>query len=116
MANTKSAIKYIRKTETRSLRNHQVKTRLKTFDKKVAAASAAEPWKEEELYQLMRRAAPFEGLSREPFDEVVELGSEGTEPGRGRRVAYVHRYPIGAQLRARRPARLAPPAKCHSPG
>jgi small subunit ribosomal protein S20 len=41
MANTKSALKYIRKTETRALRNRQVKTRLKTFAKKVAAASAA---------------------------------------------------------------------------
>ncbi|WPJ94411.1 30S ribosomal protein S20 [Coraliomargarita algicola] len=41
MANTKSALKYIRKTETRALRNRQVKTRLKTFYKKVAAAAAA---------------------------------------------------------------------------
>lgn len=41
MANTKSAIKYIRKTETRALRNRQVKTRLKTFAKKVTAAAAA---------------------------------------------------------------------------
>ena len=41
MANTKSALKYIRKTETRSLRNRQVKSRLKTFAKKVEAASAA---------------------------------------------------------------------------
>ena len=41
MANTKSALKYIRKTETRSLRNRQVKSRLKTLAKKVAAASAS---------------------------------------------------------------------------
>jgi len=41
MANTKSALKYIRKTEGRTLRNRQVKTRLKTFAKKVAAAAAA---------------------------------------------------------------------------
>lgn len=41
MANTKSAIKYIRKTETRALRNRQVKTRLKTFAKKVEAAKVA---------------------------------------------------------------------------
>lgn len=39
MANTKSALKYIRKTETRTLRNRQVKTRLKTLSKKVQAAS-----------------------------------------------------------------------------
>ena len=30
MANTKSALKYIRKTETRTLANRQVKSRLKT--------------------------------------------------------------------------------------
>lgn len=38
MANTKSALKYIRKTETRTLRNRQVKSRLKTLSKKVEAA------------------------------------------------------------------------------
>jgi small subunit ribosomal protein S20 len=42
MANTKSALKYIRKTETRTLRNRQAKSRLKTFAKKVEAAKAAE--------------------------------------------------------------------------
>ena len=41
MANTKSANKYIRKTETRTLRNRQVKSRLKTFAKKIDAAKAA---------------------------------------------------------------------------
>ncbi|MFK7898647.1 MAG: DEAD/DEAH box helicase [Myxococcota bacterium] len=73
----------------------------------IVAACAAEPWKEEDLFQLVRRAAPFEGLSRERFDEVVELVSEGIETGRGRRAAYVHRDQIGGQLRARRGARLA---------
>ncbi|WP_269525620.1 30S ribosomal protein S20 [Coraliomargarita parva] len=41
MANCKSALKYIRKTETRTLRNRQVKSRLKTLAKKVDAAVAA---------------------------------------------------------------------------
>ena len=41
MANTKSALKYIRKTETRTLRNRQVKTRLKTLAKKVQSAVEA---------------------------------------------------------------------------
>jgi len=73
----------------------------------VVAACAAEPWKEDDLFALCRRAAPFEGLTRETFDEVVELVSEGIETGRGRRAAYVHRDRIGGQLRARRGARLA---------
>ena len=41
MANTKSALKYIRKTEVRTLRNRQIKSRLKTLAKKVDAASQA---------------------------------------------------------------------------
>ena len=42
MANTKSAQKYIRKTRLRTLRNRQVKSRLKTLYKKVQVASASE--------------------------------------------------------------------------
>ena len=41
MANTKSALKYVRKAEGRTLRNRQVKSRLKTLSKKVEAAAAA---------------------------------------------------------------------------
>jgi len=41
MANTKSALKYIRKTQARELRNRQVKSRLKTLAKKVDAAAVA---------------------------------------------------------------------------
>lgn len=47
MANTKSALKYIRKTETRTLQNRQVKSRLKTLSKKVD--SAVEAGNKEEL-------------------------------------------------------------------
>ncbi|MEO0508256.1 MAG: 30S ribosomal protein S20 [Verrucomicrobiota bacterium] len=41
MANTKSALKYVRKTEGRTLRNRQIKSRLKTLAKKVEAAAVA---------------------------------------------------------------------------
>lgn len=42
MANTKSALKYIRKSKLRTQRNRQVKSRLKTLYKKVLSASASE--------------------------------------------------------------------------
>ena len=41
MANIKSAVKDIRKTHARALRNKQIKSRLKTFSKKVDAANVA---------------------------------------------------------------------------
>ena len=41
MANTKSALKSIRKTESRTLHNRQIKSRLKTLSKKVETAATS---------------------------------------------------------------------------
>ncbi|MEN8160185.1 MAG: DEAD/DEAH box helicase, partial [Myxococcota bacterium] len=73
----------------------------------VVAACAAEPWPEDALYALVRRAAPFAALSREDFDAVVELASEGVTTGRGRRGAHLHRDRVNGVLRGRRGARIA---------
>ncbi len=62
---------------------------------------------ERELFELMRRAWPYRHLTREQFEEIVELVSSGIETGRGRRMAYVHRDRVNARLRGRRGARLA---------
>src|SRR5207253_9796231 len=62
---------------------------------------------EDELFDLVTRAWPYRGLSREQFDEVVELVSSGIETGRGRRMAYLHRDRVNGRLRGRRGARLA---------
>jgi len=73
----------------------------------IVAECAAEEWSEDELFDLVRRAAPFEGLSRQDFDDVVELVSEGIVTGRGRRAAYLHRDRVNGRLKGRRGARLA---------
>lgn len=73
----------------------------------IVAECAAEDWPEDELFQLIRGAAPFADLSRENFEEVVELVSEGITTGRGRRAAYLHRDRVNRRLRGRRGARLA---------
>ena len=46
-------------------------------------------------------------LTREEFDEIVDLVSAGIETGRGRRMAYLHRDRVNGRLRGRRGARLA---------
>jgi len=73
----------------------------------IVASCAAEEWKEDELFELVRRAAPFAELSRADFDEVVELLAEGITTGRGRRAAYLHRDRVNGVLRGRRGARIA---------
>ncbi|HYX78482.1 MAG TPA: helicase-related protein, partial [Solirubrobacterales bacterium] len=62
---------------------------------------------EDELFGLITRAWPYRDLSREEFEEVVELVSIGIETGRGRRMAYLHRDRVNGRLRGRRGARLA---------
>src|ERR1700736_5424596 len=73
----------------------------------VVAECAAERWRADDLFSLVRRAAPYAELCRDDFDQVVELVSEGIETGRGRRAAYFHRDRVNSELRARRGARLA---------
>jgi len=55
----------------------------------------------------MCKAAPFADLTRDDFDRIVELVSDGIPTGRGRVAAYLHRDQINGEVRARRGARLA---------
>jgi ATP-dependent helicase Lhr and Lhr-like helicase len=74
----------------------------------VAEVSASEDGcVEDELYEMARRSSPYATLTREAFDEVVELASEGVTTGRGRRGAHLHRDRVNGVLRARRGARIA---------
>jgi ATP-dependent helicase Lhr and Lhr-like helicase len=73
----------------------------------IVAECAAEQWPEGELFDLARQAAPYQDLTREQFDEVVELMSEGIRTGRGRRASYLLRDRVNERIRGRRGARLA---------
>ncbi|MBV8445466.1 MAG: DEAD/DEAH box helicase, partial [Candidatus Dormibacteraeota bacterium] len=73
----------------------------------IVAECAAQTWKEDELFALMRRAAPFADLPRERFDEIVALLADGIRTGRGDVAAYLHRDLVNGELKARRGARLA---------
>jgi ATP-dependent Lhr-like helicase len=64
-------------------------------------------WDEDELFALLRRAYPYRNLSRETYEAVLEMLSEGIASRRGRYGAYIHRDRINRKLRARRGARLA---------
>ena len=80
---------------------------LDILSQQIVAMCAAEDWKEEELFQSIRRAYPYRNLSREDFEAIVEMLSEGIEGVRGRYAAYLHRDRVNGMLRARRGGRLA---------
>ena len=72
-----------------------------------AAAHEGDGWDEDELFALVKRAYPYRNLTREKFDSILEMLSEGIASRRGRYGAYIHRDRVNRRLRARRGARLA---------
>ncbi len=73
----------------------------------IVAECAAEEWEDAALFELVRGAAPYADLSRQSFDEVLELVSQGIDTGRGKRAHFVYRDRVGGRAKGRRGARLA---------
>jgi ATP-dependent Lhr-like helicase len=73
----------------------------------IVACAAAEAWKEDDLYALMRSAHPYRNLPREDFEEIVEMLSEGITTPRGRSGTLLHRDRVNGRVKGRRGARLA---------
>ncbi len=72
----------------------------------ITASCGAESWEEVCLFNVLRRAYPYRDLTREVFDEVVNLLHQGLESSRGRFGAYLLRDTIQGHLHPRRGARM----------
>ena len=72
-----------------------------------SAGVSSDGWDEDGLFALVKRAYPYRNLSRETFDAVIEMLSEGIAAQRGRYGAYLHHDRVNRKLRPRRGARLA---------
>jgi ATP-dependent Lhr-like helicase len=73
----------------------------------IVAMSAVEGLDEEKLYLFARGAYPYRNLTREKFDQTIEMLSEGIAASRGRYGAYLMRDQVNGLIRGRRGARLA---------
>ncbi len=60
----------------------------------------------DDLFRMLVRAAPFEALEYEEFDEVIRMLSEGFAGRRGRHSAYLHLDAVNGQIRPRKSAAL----------
>lgn len=79
---------------------------LDVLAQQIVAEVACREWQEADLFDLLRRAAPYRDLTREKFTEVVRMLADGFTTRRGTRGAYLHRDAVAGTLRARRGARL----------
>ena len=73
----------------------------------LVAEAAAENWETDELYRLVRQAAPYSELAREDFDEALRFACEGVACGHGQKGAYLRWDRVNNEVSARRSARLA---------
>ncbi len=80
---------------------------LDVLAQQIVAICACEEQDEDRLFELCRQAAPYAALTREEFDEIVDMLAEGIATRRGRYAARLHRDAVGRRLKARRGARLA---------
>jgi ATP-dependent Lhr-like helicase len=72
----------------------------------IVAACGAEPWHEDTLFDVLRRAYPYRNITREHFNELLTLLHEGIESSRGRYGAYLLRDGVQGHLHPRRGARM----------
>ena len=72
----------------------------------IVAEVACRDWDEDALYEVLRRAWPYAGLTREQYTAVLRMLAEGYTTRRGPTAAYLHRDAVNGVLRARPGARL----------
>ena len=79
---------------------------LDVLAQQIVAESAAQEWREDDLYALVRRAWPYRELPREDFAAIVAMLADGFSTRRGRRGALIHHDAVNSVIRGRRGARL----------
>ena len=80
---------------------------LDVLAQQIVAACASETRPVDDLFALVREAAPYAALPRPAFEAVVDMLSDGIATSRGRSGAYLHRDRVNGTVRGRRGARLA---------
>jgi ATP-dependent helicase Lhr and Lhr-like helicase len=80
---------------------------LDVLAQQIVAECAAGECQEGELLALIKRAYPYRSLSREAFEEMIQMLAGGISARRGRYGAYLHYDAVNGRIHARRGSRLA---------
>jgi ATP-dependent helicase Lhr and Lhr-like helicase len=72
----------------------------------IVASCATNDWREDELFALVKRSFYYRELTRETFDAIIKMLSEGISSSRGRYSAYLFRDQVNGLVKARRGSRL----------
>jgi ATP-dependent Lhr-like helicase len=79
---------------------------LDVLAQQIVAMCAAEEWNEDELFGVLARAYPYRDLTRQEYDDILTMLSDGIASQRGRFGAYLYRDRVNKRLKARRGSRM----------
>jgi ATP-dependent Lhr-like helicase len=79
---------------------------LDVLAQQITALVSHEAWALDDVFALVRRAAPYAELARADFDAVVRMLADGFSTRRGRRGALLHHDAVQGRIRGRRGAQL----------
>jgi ATP-dependent Lhr-like helicase len=79
---------------------------LDVLAQQIVATCVTGEWREDDLFKLMKQAYPYKNLTREDFDSIISMLSDGIASSRGRYGAYLFRDQVNGVVNARRGARL----------
>lgn len=79
---------------------------LDVLAQQIVAEVACREWREDELFELVRRASPYAQLERKRYDEVLHMLTDGYTSRQGVRGSYLHRDTVSGTLRGRRGGKM----------
>ena len=79
---------------------------LDVLAQQIVAEASSREWREDELFATIKKAWPYRDLTRQEFDAVVRMLSEGFTTRKGRRSGLVHRDEVQGRILGKRAARL----------
>jgi ATP-dependent Lhr-like helicase len=79
---------------------------LDVLAQQIVAEVSSREWREDELFDLIRRAWPYRDLKREDYTSVIAMLAAGYTTRRGRRGGLIHRDEVQGRVVAKRSARM----------
>jgi len=83
------------------------KTSLDVLCQQIIAACATRDWREDDLFDLVKRAYPYSELQRSEFESVLQMLASGLSDVRARYGAFLIRDRVNGMVKARRGSLLA---------
>ncbi|HRD70195.1 MAG TPA: DEAD/DEAH box helicase [Legionella sp.] len=79
---------------------------LDVLTQQIVACCATNDWVEEDLFRLVKKSYPYKELTRDTFNTLLEMLTQGIEGSRGRYSSYLFRDKINGLVKARRGSRF----------